>query len=75
VLLYPVQNGQPANILASGSGEEHIKVYAVFTRSYLVQANGARRGKGGTKKIIEIVVLVVMVVVVLALCLGISFRW
>jgi hypothetical protein len=76
---YPAENGQPGNISATGpDGLTHIEIFAVFTRSYIVQAginDGASSGNGGTKKIVEIVVPVVVVVVVLTLCLGIGFRW
>ncbi|KIM94273.1 hypothetical protein OIDMADRAFT_34843 [Oidiodendron maius Zn] len=72
---YPAENGQPGNISATGpDGLAHIKIYAVFTRSYIVQA-GINDGASKTKKIVEIVVPVVVVVVVLTLCLGIGFRW
>lgn len=75
---YAAETGQPGNITASGpDGLTHMDIYALFTRSYLVQAGtngGASSGNGGTKKIVEIVVPVVVVVVVLALCLGIGFR-
>jgi hypothetical protein len=77
---YPEENGRPGNITASNADDNgtHIKIYAVFTRSYIVQAGingGASSGNGGTKRIVEIVVPVVVVVVVLILCLGIRFRW
>jgi preprotein translocase subunit SecG len=71
------RNGQPFNTTLSDGNNTSVLIWAVFTRSYLVQAeidSGAGTGNGGTKRIVEITVPV-LVTVVLILCLGLGYRW